>query len=112
MAKSFRTLYQALLTVTTAVTTYTVPAATNSILATITVVNVSTSTPATIKVWQTPTAATAVGDAYVIQPTITLQAGEKMVMTGPKTISDGVTIKVQSSVANVLNCLIEGAELT
>lgn len=112
MATAYKALYQALLVAATVTTTYTVPAATSAILSTITVVNVSASASSTIKVWQTPTSGTAEADAYVLQPALTLLPGEKLVMSGPKTLATGVTIKVQAGTASVLNCLVEGGEVT
>lgn len=111
MATVYKTLYQSLLTATTVTTTYAVPGGVDAILGSITFVNASASLSSTIKVWQVPSGATAEGDAYVVLNAITLQPGEKYVLNGPKTITTNAAIKVQASVANVLNCLIEGAEV-
>lgn len=112
MALTFKTLGQALFTATTVTTCYTVPASTEATIGKISVVNVSSTDSATITVWQTPTSGTSEGDAYLIRPATTLLPGETMVMTGPKTIEAGVTIKMQASVADTLNYLIEGTEIS
>jgi hypothetical protein len=110
MSADYKTLYQGLITSTAVTSTYSVPAGYSTIVGSLTFVNVA-SASATLKVWQTPSAATAEGDAYILVQTISLGAGEKFVLTGPKTLPMGATIKVQVSLASTVNCLIEGAEM-
>lgn len=111
MATYYKTLDQRLLTATAVTTCYSAPAGTPAIVSDITVVNTSTTTTATIKLWQTPSAATAVGDAYLLRPTLTVGPGESFTLKGAKTVGAEVAVKAQASVANVLNILIEGAEI-
>jgi hypothetical protein len=48
----------------------------------------------------------------MIQPAITLNPGEKMVMTGPKTLAAGDTLVFAAGTSSVLSILIEGDEYT
>lgn len=109
---TYKTLGQGLLSSTSEMNAYVTPPGANAIIGSITFVNTSATTASTLTIWQTPTAGTAAGAAYLMRPTLTLQPGESYVLHGPKTVGTGVTFKVQASVANVVNYLVEGAELT
>lgn len=78
-----------------------------TIVSAITICNTTSATTSTIAIYQGGSAA-----ANMIQPAITLNPGEKMVMTGPKTLAAGDTLVFAAGTSSVLSILIEGDEYT
>lgn len=106
MTDVYRKIYQAQLSTTAAVTAYTVPAATSSIVKSIRVVN-TTATAATFKMWQGGTA-----DANVILPATSIDAGGFGEFEGVLTMAAADTLSVQAGTASALTVTIHGLEIT
>ena len=110
MANTYKILGQVLPADTAVTTAYTVPAATQTILSTISVTNV-TAMPYDISIFVVPSAGTAgVGNALVY--TAELTAGTLQAFTLGITLGAGDSIQVQSNFASFANYQVFGQEIS
>lgn len=102
----FKRLAQTQLSATTATTIYTVPSLTATVVAEIAALNISTTTSATVTVFQGGSAS-----SNQITSAITLGPGESFRLIGPHPMAAADTIIVQASVANIINVNMSGDEI-
>lgn len=107
MAESYKKLYQGQPAAAASTTTmYTVPAATSAIVKQMRIVNTSTTTATTIKIWNGGTA-----DSNVILPATSIDAGGFAEFDGTITLATGETLIGQTGAATI-TVTIYGVELT
>lgn len=106
MAETFKKLYQGQVP-STATTLYTVPASTSSVVKSMRIVNTSTTTSITIKLWNGGTT-----DAYVILPATSIDAGGFAEFEGTFTMAAADTLAGQAGSASSITLTVWGVEIT
>lgn len=107
MPEAYKKIYQGQPAASPSTTTmYTVPSATQAIIKQMRIVNTSSSTSTTIKIWNGGT-----GDSNVILPPTTIDAGGFAEFEGTMTLAATDTLVAQTGAATI-TVTIYGVELT
>ena len=105
MPESYKRIYQGQLT-TSATAVYTVPSATDTIIKSIRIAN-TTANSTTVKLWNGGS-----GDANVILPAVTIDAGGFAEFDGTLTMNAADTLHAQAGANSTLTMSVYGVEIT
>jgi hypothetical protein len=88
-------------------TLYTVPGATSALVKHMSIVNTSTISGSTVKLWHDGSA-----NVNLIMPAVTIAAGEWAEFEGTITMETGDTLKAEAQSANIITITVHGVEFT
>lgn len=106
MPDTYKVLYQGQPSTASGVV-YTVPSGAQAIVKTMRIVNTSTTTATTIKLWQGGSA-----DSNVILPATSIDAGGFAEFEGTVTMAASTTLTAQAGAATTITLTIYGLEIT
>jgi hypothetical protein len=88
-------------------TVYTVPGVTSTLVKHMSIVNTSTVSGSTVRLWHDGSS-----NVNLIMPAITIAAGEWAEFEGTITMETGDTLKAEAQIGNVITITVHGVEFT